>query len=566
MLAWSCGIGIFEGLKRLFGLDKSSNLNPVLTIFLGIAGITCLTAYLSLFVKIGLIANMIVLGGGVLLLLNARKSLPTQFSKLKKAAQNLNLLQWSVFVVGLIYILFLSSQQSLSMDEGTYYAQSILWAESFPIVKGLSNVISKLGFNTHWHLTAALFNWSFVTGQESNQLNGFVYLLTLGFCLSALKGEFNKISNWMRLTLLVFLHYSPLHVFHIIAPNADIPVIFGTWILLSLLLEKIEENKLNVLDGRGILILFLLGFFVTIKLSSLPILLCALPFVWTFLKQGDWQKIVGTAIIFGVFLFPWMVRNVYLSGYLIYPFAGIDLFNVDWKVPLEQVQKEAKWIKDAAFLLAKTDHNNAVMTLPYWERLQIWFTDNLHLNDRLLVMGLMLSPILQMVSFAWKKSPFYQKKDYLILCGVLWGGIVFWLWNAPNPRFGYGFTIFAFLLSVVPFIALIKIPKRILLGLALLGILGFQTVTYWYYQKKMDWFLAKEWIVRSETNHSIFWMPKPYPPTNTTSVEDMLYVPQKCWDTALPCFAKRPRKFKKRGEQWEDGFKPLPSTNKKAND
>ncbi len=44
-------------------------------------------------------------------------------------------------------------------------------------------------------------------------------------------------------------------------------------------------------------------------------------------------------------LAPWFARNVVLSGWLIYPFPYIDLFNLDWKAPLKLVILDKRWIE-----------------------------------------------------------------------------------------------------------------------------------------------------------------------------------------------------------------------------
>lgn len=49
------------------------------------------------------------------------------------------------------------------------------------------------------------------------------------------------------------------------------------------------------------------------------------------IRSKEWKKI-GIYLLCGcVVLAPWLVRNVLISGWLIYPFAAIDLFSVDWK-------------------------------------------------------------------------------------------------------------------------------------------------------------------------------------------------------------------------------------------
>ncbi len=550
------GVGTKKLLQKIWKVESKTLLFPSLTILMGLASITCLVSYLTFLIPISGLANLLILLLALSQVIFLKEEIFEELEYLKNGIKQTSLPQKIIFIYGLLYILFLSVQQTLSMDEGVYHAQFILWAENYPIVKGLSNILPKLGFNTHWHLTSTLFNWSFLTGQESNQINGVLYLLMLAFCLKGWSKEW-KVSNLLRLLLLVFIHYSPLHVFHIIAPSADTFVIFVEWMVFILLIEKIEENTFDVIDQRVVFILLMCCFLLTVKLSSLPIVLVSLPFVWTFLKKRQWNQ-VGLLIILGLFfILPWLGRNVYLTGYLVYPFESLDVLNVDWKVSLEQVKKEAKWIHDAGFLLAKESHNNAVMQLPFWAKLKIWFSENLHLNDQLMIAFLMICPLLQVFSYLSKRTIFYRKSSYLFLCLSLWLGILFWLIQSPNPRFGYGFTIFTCLVSLAPFLMFLKIRKEFWVTLCLVGVVGFQVVTYFYYQKKMSWFLTKEWVVKSKPKHSILWMPKPYPKTKSSNQNGLNYVQGWCWDTDLPCVNKMNEDVERRGEGVGEGFRQI---------
>ena len=54
----------------------------------------------------------------------------------------------------------------------------------------------------------------------------------------------------------------------------------------------------------------------------------------------------GCMVLMGmVVLMSYLIRNYYISGWLIYPFAAIDIFNPDWKVPLSTLQKDSALIK-----------------------------------------------------------------------------------------------------------------------------------------------------------------------------------------------------------------------------
>ena len=77
----------------------------------------------------------------------------------------------------------------------------------------------------------------------------------------------------------------------------------------------------------------------TFKLSAGMLVILALYPAVCLIRSKEWKKI-GIYLLCGcVVLAPWLVRNVLISGWLIYPFAAIDLFSVDWKIPASYLQK-----------------------------------------------------------------------------------------------------------------------------------------------------------------------------------------------------------------------------------
>ena len=59
-----------------------------------------------------------------------------------------------------------------------------------------------------------------------------------------------------------------------------------------------------------------------------------------------------------VVIAPFLIRNYYLSGYLIYPFPAIDLFDVPWKIPQGVALYDAREI-------AVYDYSNILFTAAF---------------------------------------------------------------------------------------------------------------------------------------------------------------------------------------------------------
>ena len=107
-------------------------------------------------------------------------------------------------------------------------------------------------------------------------------------------------------------------------------MLFRSYILTKWI-TRLEGNKI---DYKYYIDLCLMCVFaVSIKLSAAMIVLLALVPAARLIREKKWNEI-GVYMIYGVIMIlPFLVRNVIISGYLIYPYPELDLFHLDWKMP-----------------------------------------------------------------------------------------------------------------------------------------------------------------------------------------------------------------------------------------
>jgi hypothetical protein len=179
--------------------DESEFPAPVYCI-LGLALLSCLVALLNFYIPIGLAANGIVAAIGACIILIYRKEIQTILKGWLLCDRKMLL----VVVPVLLLACYFGTNQSIWIDEGVYHAQFIKWTETYSVVPGLGNLQHRLAFNSHWHLLAALMNASFITGQESNHINTFMYLVVFVYFLSGYK-QLNtiRITAYFKLCCLV---------------------------------------------------------------------------------------------------------------------------------------------------------------------------------------------------------------------------------------------------------------------------------------------------------------------------------------------------------------------------
>jgi hypothetical protein len=250
------------------------------------------------------------------------------------------------------------------------------------------------------------------------------------------------------------------------------------WLVVILWLENAEQPH----PLYPLLIGLFSVFAITIKLSALPIILLALFVAGAALYQR--QTRVLTLLAGGCLLavLPFLIRNVILSGYLIYPFPSIDLFSFDWKVPLTRAMEERNsilaWGRFPLIDPAK------VLAMPFSDWLPLWFVKQT-LNRRVLLSlaGVSVFGVIPLLRVTAQRNPILP----VWLAGYFGGWL--WLLSAPDFRFGYGFIIPAILLAFLPWVAAMAqktqaaargsdlfspvSPLSLTLQLALLVFLGF---------------------------------------------------------------------------------------------
>ena len=146
-----------------------------------------------------------------------------------------------------------------------------------------------------------------------------------------------------------------------------------------------------------------------------------------------------------------------LSGYLLYPFPAVDLFSVDWKIPLSAVEYEAGYVTFwARFHISEPGMNPAWLSWPLLRWLPVWWrvsgdatTFGYFLLNRPLFVAACLSPLAMAVQwFRVGRQPDRLWGAY----GLAFAGFLFWFFKAPEFRFGYAFLWMAALLPWLPWL------------------------------------------------------------------------------------------------------------------
>jgi hypothetical protein len=544
-------------LAAIFRLEWDHNLHFSITLLLGVALLAALLGVWSLFAKVDSYTLRLFWALGLYLSLVCIRYILIRLKVIQMQVRSLGILSWSVFFMLLIYALYLASASDVTYDTGLYHAQSIRWIESYPATPGIANIHDRLGFNSNLFLLSAF--WGLADkGEHAYQVPGLIIFAAFAlFCLYLIvksPGKF-KLSAVVAAGILIYLLFEKGIIVWFASPTADLSAAFLAWCIFLLAAEKIEENTSSEFDFYSVAIVILSLFSVTIKLSIAPVILVAVYFVWQSAGKLNLPKFAILAIVALVVALPWVVRNIFISGYLVYPFYQLDLLDVDWKVPHETAIHTSQVV--TAWGRIPYENYSAVISLRPQEWIPRWYR-SLPPADHFLVTSIAMTFSLLGLS-AWFNGQIQSAlKLYAPIYLLLFVGCVYWFVQSPSPRFGYGFLVCLFLFLISPLIDLLLRVNRVTEDrLSLL----VQIFLFGYIAYSMMGFSAKSW-------NRYLHVYKPYPTIGTLSVKVgnmFLLIPNvdqelypnndaQCWYDAFPCAPSIPEGLSMRGEKIEDGF------------
>lgn len=320
-------------------------------------------------------------------------------------------------------------------DSYSYHIQNIMWNEEYRVVPGLANLIDQLGFNSSFFLLNAVFGLKPLFGQYIYGINVLFLIFLVAYYVLMYRGD--KQQKLLSLFgLVICLVFVWVYRKELTSPSTDIlPNVVTLYLLSSLLKEKAS------LTSKTLLYWIVPLFCVTVKLSSFILCVFILYYVFSFLKGKQYKYLLYYGILTALVILPWLIRNVIVSGYLIYPLSAIDIFSFDWKASMEQLIISEKHIKanvytyDEVFL-----GSDYILNLSLIGKIKIWISGH-HITD-IVIMGLaVFAPLFFIVSGIAFKRRIRQYRHIINIWLIALLGFLFLCLSAPAVRFGFGFII-----------------------------------------------------------------------------------------------------------------------------
>ncbi len=447
------GYGILSLFANLSGYKVRHKIAYILS---GLTFATVYAQFFSLFTGVSTVANAGLLVVCFLIISVYRNDLIEFFENEKRILQREN---WRIPVYLLLILLFAygTSRGYMHFDTGLYHAQSIRWIEEYGVVPGLANIQARFGYNSAAFPLTALYSMKGIFGQSLHTTAGFFALLASFMALELYKlfcGKKPELADFARIGLVFYLGV----IFsQMMSPASDYYAQLLLFMILILWLEEDayqQENGIQNAVPYG-LICILIVYAVTIKFSVAVLLLLVIKPAVMLLKGREWKQIAVYIVTGFMTALPFFIRNVIISGWLVYPFAGIDLFDVDWKIPKGQVQYDAMEIG----VYGKGITDVTKYDTPFAQWCPAWFA-GLKTLEKLFVLATLAAFVTGLLYLIWtlvkkqKHGRIHMDKDKKVLWDRTWDfglvfavfsiSTVFWFVSAPLVRYGYAY------ITVVP--------------------------------------------------------------------------------------------------------------------
>lgn len=399
----------------------------------GIIIATVYAQYFSLITKVGLLANLILIGVCLVVIVLCRHSIAFYLQDAwKKSSIGKKLMLGLLFVVWAYF----TSRGYMHYDSDLYHGQSIRWIEEYGVVPGLGNLHERFAYNSASFALSALYSMKFLLGYSMHAMSGFFALL-----LSITALDIGK--SWKRKKFLLAdyarigaIYYLTTIIEQVVAPASDYSIMCMVFFIVIKWLDMLEEKEQSIVPYA---LLCVAGVYaLTLKLTAGLILLLIIKPAYMLIKEKRIKEILLYLSMGLIVAVPWFARTVMISGWLLYPFSALDLFNVDWKISTWKVDYDSAHIS----MYGKGIYDWTRMNAPVWEWIPNWFSTTLFTMEKLLILGAVICIVLFVGLLIWvfaKKK--WQELDTMLVLGTVLCSYLFWQLSAPLMRYGYAYVL-----------------------------------------------------------------------------------------------------------------------------
>lgn len=404
------------------------------------AGLIAATAYaqiFSLFYRVNVEANVILTAVCILFCIIMRKEM---LRFIRGSFRECSLGRRILIPLLLLAWCYYTSRGYIPPDMDEYHGQCIRWIEEYGIVTGLGNLLARVGYNSSIFAVTALYSMKFLLGVSLHTVNGFI-----AFVLSITALDLGKCFKRGKMLLSDFarvgaVYYLTTITDDVLAPSSDYAAMLTIFFIVIKWLAQLEEPD----EGRrGNIAPYALlcvagAYALTLKVTAGLILILVVKPAYRLLKEKRWKEICIYLSLGLLAAVPWMARTVIITGWLFYPLPGLDLFDVDWKMPANLLRVDAFRIK--VWAKGTNDTGNPGAGLMEW--FPQWFRNEIFPTERLLILADIAACLLYaaMAVYVLVKRQ-WGKLDIMLVFVTIACSYAYWQLTAPLMRYGYAYVL-----------------------------------------------------------------------------------------------------------------------------
>ncbi|MDE7178752.1 MAG: hypothetical protein K2O59_13150 [Lachnospiraceae bacterium] len=398
----------------------------------GIIVITVYVEFFSIFMKIGVCAHLLLLSAALVSGYIMRNDIRELWKRYRPVLCSWEGLFYGGFV---LLIAFFTSRGEFHTDTNIYHAAAIRIYEEYGLVKGIGNLQLHYAYNSSYLAFASIFSLKWLLGYSIHSTTGF---LETFMCLYAFHGlrDFkeheNHITDMMRIGILL---YTLINVTRSMSPATDYATMYFVLFIITAWCKNLFESDSDVTVYA--LLSVAAVFAVTLKFSSCLLVLLAIYPAYCFIREKKRREIIAYTLCGCIIICPFLVRNYFISGWLLYPFDGIDIFRVVWKIPKEYLLHDADQIKVWGRCLYDVDKVN----MPVKQWLPVWWEHQFR-YEQMFLGAVVIASVLQLVMLTGRIVKRQKPRlEFIVLHTAIWGNIAVWFFTAPFIRYGLAFLI-----------------------------------------------------------------------------------------------------------------------------
>lgn len=453
------GVAIRKALSRFIPIPSEERIGITGIVTTGLVTLTVYAECFSIFYKVGAVCHALML---IILTIGAYKYRKEVSELLTGVRKRFRSKEGVVCFIIVLISAFYASRGNFHRDTGIYHAQAIRIIEEYGIIKGLGNFQLHFAYNSSYLALCALFTLSFVLPFALHTMTGFIMALFTCYAACGLMKWTSRVSHTADMARLATIIYGITVLEYLQSPATDYGAMYMVLYIMCAWITQAVEKKDDSEDIPVYGYLAVLSIFtVSMKLSAAALVVIAiLPFILLVKKKMTKETFSFIVIGFLSFL-PYLVRNVIISGWILYPAEAIDMFNVVWKVPAEYMKFDANQIKVWGRELQDTMSVEEGITVGISDWLPIWW-EKKRFYEKLLLVFQVAGAGAVLLNLFIRKVRKKIRADVAMFYIAVFINIGMWFFTAPFIRYGLAF------LMLLPICAAMDLAENIFKGKAFL--------------------------------------------------------------------------------------------------